>query len=599
MSDYYSRRNLEFLLYEVFDVESLFKLEKFRKHDREKIQMILDAAGQFAEKELKPFLTEMDRNEPVMENGHVKVHPHIKKLMKKFGDGGWISAESSDEFGGQQLPAMVTACTQFIFGAANYSASVYPFLSAGAARLIEQYGSKKLKSEFVEKLYSGAWQGTMAMTEPDAGSSISDLSTSADPIDDDGTVFSMVGQKIFISAGDHDGVGNIVHLMLARIKGAPSGTKGLSLFVVPQKRFTEGNQVIMNDVTTSGLYHKMGYKGAPIVHLNFGDKNKCFGYIIGEPNKGLSYMFQLMNEARIGVGLSAASIASAAYYESLKYAKERPQGRHPDNKDPDVPQSMIIEHADVRRMLLYQKSIVEGSLALLIQCALYSDMAKASKPEVQEIYRLTLDLLTPVAKSYPSEMGILSTSAAIQILGGAGYCTDFSVEQFFREMRIHTIHEGTTGIHALDLLGRKIIMGGGIAFRAFTEEVSKTTKKVKLEILELAKYADKLNDALFRLQNITMKLSTIAMKEKKEVFLMDATLYLELFGIVAIGWQWLLQAMPAQIAINQKRGDEFYRSKIYTMRYFYEYELPKTEAIMIRLNSSDKLTLEIDNEDIV
>lgn len=599
MAEYYSRRNLDFMLKEVFDLDEILDLSIYKKHDVETFMLILDAAGQLADKELQPYLEEMDREEPQLIKGEVKVHSQVRKLMKLFGKGGWISANASEAFGGQQLPHIVTSCAQFIFGAANYSASVYPFLSAGAARLIENYGTDELKEKYIDKLYSGAWQGTMAMTEPDAGSSLSDITSIAEPLDDEETVFSMIGQKIFISAGDHDGVSNVVHLMLARIKGAPAGTKGLSLFVVPQKRFPEDGKAVLNDVTTSGIYHKMGYKGTPIVHLNFGDKKRCFGYLLGKPNEGLKYMFQMMNEARIGVGLSAASIASAAYYSSLAYAKERPQGRKMDNKDALSKQVNIIEHADVRRMLFMQKAVVEGSLSLLLQCALYSDMAKGGSEEIKEIYKLTLDLLTPVAKTYPSEMGNISTSAAIQILGGAGYCKDFPLEQFYREMRIHTIHEGTTGIHAIDLLGRKIIMGGGIAFRAFTEEVSKSIKKVKLEVTELSKYGEKLNDALFRLQNVTMRLSTIAMKEKKEVFLMDATLYLELFGIVAIGWQWLLQAIPAQVAINENRGDDFYNSKIHTMRYYYEYELPKTETLIARLNSSDRLLLEMSSNEII
>jgi alkylation response protein AidB-like acyl-CoA dehydrogenase len=593
MSDYYSRRNLDFLLNEVFDLDSILDLEIFRNHDRESVKMMLDAAGKLADKEMRPYLTEMDRKEPVFEKGKVAVHPQVRSLMKKFGEGGWISANALEADGGQQVPGMVTSCAQFIFGAANFSASVYPYLSAGVSRILEDHGSEQLKEEYLPKLHSGAWQGTMAMTEPDAGSSLADLKTTAEPLDDQGTIFSIRGQKIFISAGDHDGVGNVVHLVLARIKGAPEGIKGLSLFLVPQKRTNAEDQIILNDVTTTGMFKKMGYKGAPIVQLSFGEKKRCFGYLIGKPSEGISLMFQMMNEARIGVGLSATSISSAAYYASLNYAKERVQGRFPDEKDPAAPQRRIIEHSDIKRMLLFQKSITEGSLALLIQCALYADMAKGGKEEIKEIYRLTLDLLTPVAKSFPSEMGVQTTAAAIQILGGAGYCQDFPVEQFYREMKINSIHEGTTGIHAIDLLGRKIIMGGGIAFRAFTEEVSKTIKKIKLELPELSKFGEKLNDSLFRLQNVTMRLSTLAMKEKKEVFLMDATLYLELFGIVAVGWQWLLQAVPCQIAINENRQDEFYESKMLTMRYYFEYELPKAESIITRLNSSDRLLLEI------
>ena len=599
MSKYFSRRNLDFFLYEVFDIMSLSKFDYFKKHKKDTYNLIVDSAIQLADKELRPFFVEMDRKEPKFEGGHVKVHPQIRKLMKEFGEGGWISADGSEEFGGQELPLTLTSCTQFVFGAANYSASVFPFLSAGAARLIEKFGSEQLKNEYIPKMYNGEWQGTMAMTEAHAGSSLSDISSSAEAIDEEETVFSIKGQKIFISAGDHDGVDNVVHLMLARIKGAPEGTKGISLFVVPQKRYDDKGKELDNDVVTSGLFHKMGYKGAPIVQLDFGGNNACVGFLIGEPNKGLSYMFQMMNEARIAVGLSAASIASAAYYASLEYANERPQGRPVGNKDKSLPQSMIIEHADVKRMLLFQKSIVEGSQSLLLQCAYYADMAKAEKEESKEIFKLVLELLTPVAKSFPSEMGILSTSAAIQIFGGAGYCQDFPAEQYFREMRIHTIHEGTTGIHALDLLGRKIIMGGGIAFRAFTEEVSKTIKKSKLEITAMSKYGGQLDDVLFRLQNITMKLSTKAMNENKEVFLADATVYLELFGIVAIGWQWLLQANVAQKVLETDPNDKFYQSKIHTMRYYFEYELPKSEGLITKLNNSDCVTLVADKSTII
>ncbi|PIB34953.1 acyl-CoA dehydrogenase [Reichenbachiella sp. 5M10] len=599
MAEYYSRRNLEFLLTEVFDIKEVLKLEAYKMHDLNGIRMVLDSADQFAERELHPFFREMDRIEPEMEGGSVKVHPQIRTIMKKLGEGGWISATAGEESDGMNLPVMASVATNFIFGSANFAASVYPQLSAGAARLIEVYGSDQLKTVYLSRMYSGLWQGTMAMTEPDAGSSLADISTKAIPLAEEEGVYSIKGQKIFISAGDHDGVDNVVHLLLARIEGAPAGVKGLSLFVVPQKRGTVPEKMVSNEVHTTGLYHKMGYKGTPIVHLAFGEKGKCEGYLLGEANQGLAQMFQMMNEARIGVGVSAASIASSAYYASLKYANERLQGRRPDEKDVTKPQIPIVEHADVKRMLLQQKAIMEGSLSLLVNCAYYADMAKAGKDEIKEIYRLTLDLLTPVAKTYPSENGILATSNAVQILGGAGYCKDFPVEQFYRDIRIHTLHEGTSGIHGLDLLGRKIIMGGGIAFRAFTEEVMKTIKKVKMEILELAKYAEKLNDTLFRLQNVTMRLSTMAMKEKKEVFLMDATLYLELFGIVAVGWQWLLQAIPCQIAVNENRGDAFYESKLMTMRYYFEYELPKAESLIIRLNSADKLLTEVQNEHLI
>ncbi|MGL1886346.1 MAG: acyl-CoA dehydrogenase [Reichenbachiella sp.] len=599
MSEFYSRRNIDFLLSEVFDLKEILRLEKYKKHDLDSVKMVLDSAEQLAHQKLAPLFSDMDRMEPQLKDGKVKVHPEVRTLMKLFGEGGWISASASEEYGGMDLPSMVSYCNQYIFGAANFSASVYPYLSAGVARIISEIAEEHLKDEYLPKLYSGSWQGTMAMTEPDAGSSVSDIRTKAEVLDEEERIYRIKGQKIFISAGDHDGVGNIVHLVLARIEGAPAGAKGLSLFLVPQNRLNEEDKLVRNDVVTTGLFHKMGYKGTPIVQLNFGDKEKCFGHLLGEANQGLKHMFQLMNEARLAVGVSATSISSAAYYASLNYSKERKQGRLPDAKNGNSEPVALIEHADVKRMLLHQKAISEGSLSLLVNCAYYEDMSKAAKVEVREIYRLTLDLLTPVAKTYPSEFGQSAVSSAIQILGGAGYCKDFPVEQHFRDIRIHPIHEGTSGIHGLDLLGRKIIMGGGIAFRAYTEEVSKTIKKVKMEVTELLVYSEKLNDVLFRLQNVTMRLSTMAMKEKKEVFLMDATLYLELFGIVTIGWQWLVQAIPCQIAINDNRGDAFYESKLHTMRYYYEYELTKAEGLITRLNSNDKTLVEINNEHLM
>lgn len=597
MPKYYSRRNLSFLLYEVYNIEKLSKLNLYKKHNRKIYDKILDAAGQLADKEMYPYLKEMDRNEPQFANEHVKVHTQIRKLMEEFGNGGWISTDAPEQWGGQQLPLMISSCIQFIFGASNYSASVFPFLSMGAAKLITHFGTDELKNNFIPKIYEGKWQGTITMTESNTRSSLADITTSAEPINDEETVFNIKGQKIFISAGDHDGVDNVVHLILARIKNTPLDTKGVSLFVVPQKRYNKENIEEDNDVITTGMFHKMGYKGVPIVQLNMGENNNCIGYLLGEKNKGLSYMSQMMNEVCMSVGLGAVSIASAAYYVSLMYANEKPQGKL-NNKDLTLPQSLIIEHADIKRMLLFQKSIIEGSHSLLMQCAYYSDMIKAGKKNYKEIYGLILDLLTSVAKSYPSEMGILSTSAAMQVLGSMGYYTDFPVEQYFREMRIHAIHEGTTGMHGMDLLGRKIIMGGGIAFRAFTEEVARTIKKSKLIVSELASFGEKLNNVLFRFQNITMKLSTMAMKEKKEIFLSDATLYLELFGIVTIAWQWLRMANIAQLALEKNPNDEFYKGKIHTMRYYFEYELPKTEGLIARLNSSDNITLEVKKEHI-
>ncbi len=590
-TQFYSKRNLQFLLYEVLDVQSLIKYPYFQDHARETFDMVLDSAEQISEKLLKPLLTEMDRKEPQLVNGRIKIHAGMFPILKKFGEDGWINAGFSYEEGGQQIPSTVLSSAAFIFQAANYSSSVFPFLTSGAANLIRSFGSQELKETFTPKMYTGEWQGTMALTEPDAGSSLSDISTTAEPTDSEG-VYKIKGQKIYISAGDHDGCDNVIHLMLAKIKGGPSGAKGISLFVVPQKR---NSQLIDNDVITAGIYHKMGYKGAPIAHLMIGSNDNTLGYLVGEPHKGLMYMFQMMNEARIGVGMNATAIGTAAYYASLEYAKERPQGRVISDKDIAKPQVQIIRHADVKRMLLFQKAVVEGSLALLTQCSMYADLALVTEGEEREHYHLLLDLLTPIAKSYPSEMCCLTTSAAVQILGGAGYTTDFPVEQFYREARIHPIHEGTTGIHGLDLLGRKMSIKNGKSLQLLVAEILKTIEKAS-SLDQLKPFAQKLQIYLSKTDTVTKHLLGLASKDV-EIFLSDATLYLELFGIMTIAWQWLVQAIKAEKALLAgATGDDFdfYQGKIFTLRYFYEYELVKIDALMKRLLSEDNVTVEME-----
>ncbi|MCY7351375.1 MAG: acyl-CoA dehydrogenase [Cytophagaceae bacterium] len=602
---FYSPRHLRFLLYEVFNVERLTQFPFFQDHHRDTFDLVLDTAGAFAETRLRPLLTEMDRREPQLVDGQIRIHPGMHPIVRQFGADGWINAQFSYDEGGQQLPTTVMNAAAFIFQSANYSASVFPFLTTGAANLLRSFGSKTLVETFTPKMYAGLWQGTMALTEPDAGSSLSDISTTADPTDQEG-VYKIRGQKIYISAGDHDGVENVVHLMLAKIKGGPAGAKGISLFVVPKKRLRNSFSpqhsefsinLENNDVVTTGIYHKMGYKGAPIAHLTMGSHDDCQGYLVGEPHRGLSYMFQMMNEARVGVGLNATAIATAAYYASLAYAKERPQGRPIAEKDPVRPQVPIIRHADVRRMLLFQKAVVEGSLSLLTHCALLSDLAHVAQGDEREKAGMLLDLLTPVAKSYPSEMGCLSTSAAVQILGGAGYTTDFPVEQFYREARIHPIHEGTTGIHGLDLLGRKVSQHGGKGMRLFMAELQGVIAEAR-QVEALVAFADKLEKYLFDLQQITTHLLGLA-GESTERFLADATLYLEAFGILSIAWQWLKMAVVAQRVLQAgATGDEadFYGGKVATMRYFFEYELVKIDSLSLRLLSADAVTLEMRNE---
>lgn len=596
---YISMRNLRFMLHEVFNGTSLTKYPYFSEHNQETFDMTLDAAKQISDNLLFPIYVEMDSDKPHYENDTIKVHPKIREIMQTYGEGGWINAPKDFEKGGQQMPLVLYNAASLIMHSANTAAAAFPFLTAGAANLIDSFGSDELKAAYLPHMYSGAWQGTMALTEPQAGSSLSDITSSATPTDKGH--YLIQGQKIFISAGDHDGVDNIVNLYLAKIDGAPAGVKGISLFVVPKYRLENG-ALVPNDLRTAGAFGKMGIKGAPIAHLIAGEgNNDCHGWLVGEPHKGLSYMFQMMNEARIGVGMISAGLASGAYYASLEYANERPQGRPLSNKDVNIPQELIIKHADVKRMLLMQKAVVDASFALVLQASLYADMEHVSEGEEKEKYNLLLELLTPIVKSYPAEMGIVSISNGLQVLGGAGFCDDFPLQQYYRDTRINPIYEGTTAIHGLDLLGRKIPMKGGKALMLLGAEVQETLNAAR-EHEELKPIADALEQTQGKLVEVTMSLLGLAQKDKPEVFLADATLYLEYFGLVVAGWLLLKQAVPAAKALGAgAQGEElnFLQGKLHTLKYYFNYELPKTRGLHARLMNNDRLTLEMPTEYLV
>lgn len=603
---YFSKRNLQFLLFEVFKADELTQYDYFSAHDRETFNMVLDSATYIADTLMYPYLKEVDKNQPELKEGRVTVHPQIKAYLKAMGEAGLIGAGFSFEHGGQQLPEMICSSVGFIVMAAN-NGMMYTGLSSGAAHLITSFGSPALIDAYVPNLLSGTWQGTMALTEPQAGSSLSDVTTTATPLTtNDSTatsqsgVYRIKGQKVFISAGDHDASENIIHLMLARIDGAPKGTKGISLFVVPKYRLDDQGNFVDNDVTSTGVYHKMGQKGVPAMHLTMGSNDDTIGYLVGQPNQGLSYMFQMMNEARIGVGMTATAIATAAYYAALQYAKERPQSRRLNEKNHlDSPQIPIINHPDVRRMLLFQKAVTEGSLSLLLEAARLYDLHEVTEGEEKENTFLLLDLLMPVAKSFPSEMGVQSVSQSLQTFGGYGFTEDFPVEQLYRDIRITPIYEGTTGIQAQDLLGRKMTMKGGKAPQLLFAEISKTIG-VASTYDDLKPYADLLTNELKRTQDVLASLLPYAQQGNIERYLSDATLFLEFFGIVVIAWQWLKQALVAKQALltQNPEGDElaFYEGKIHTMKYYFHYEVPKTLGLAVRLKDPEVLTIVTEKE---
>ncbi len=564
-------------------------LDHLKGHTPKTIDRVLKAAFDLGKQVMHPMFEEMDRNPPVLENGRVRVHEGVRPMLETLGRDGWISASFTEQWEGESLPASLVHCIQFIFATANYSASVYAGLTMGAAQLILSFGSQELQNIYLPPMLGGRWQGTMALTEPEAGSSLGDLCCEAEPLA--GGDYRISGEKIFISAGDHDGVDNVVHLMLARIKGAPAGVKGISLFVVPKFRPDKYGNLVANDVTVTQVFHKLGYRGAPITGLRMGEKDDCHGFLVGQANKGLAYMFQMMNHARLDVGMGATAIATAAYHSALGYCRTRRQGRQigaTRESDP-IP---LIGHADVRRMLLFQRAVAEGSLALILQCALYEDVL-THDPSRADCH-LLLELLTPVAKTYPSEMGILSTSAAIQCFGGYGYCDDFPVEQHFRDMRIHAIHEGTTGIQAMDLLGRKILLEKGRALDLLKQEME-TTQQAALVVPRVADLAREFTVSMARLEKTTQALGALAVKKGPEAYLADSVLYLEMFGILVIAWQWLDMARAACLALEKpgltQKDTFFYEGKIQVAAYFFSHELPKMEGVARTLTRKTQVTL--------
>ncbi len=592
MAAYFSKRNLQFLLHEVFRAEDLTQYPHFAAHDRGTFEMAIDGATHVADTLMYPYLREVDRNQPNLINGQVTVHPKVKEYIRALGEAGLIGANFPFEKGGQQLPELISASIGFILMAAN-NGMMYTGLTAGAADLIASFGSDELSEQYVPRMLSGEWQGTMALTEPQAGSSLSDVTTSA-TLQADNT-YLIKGQKVFISAGDHDAAGNIIHLMLARIDGAPKGTKGISLFVVPKFREAADGTMVNNDVTSTGVYHKMGQKGVPAMHLTMGERDDCVGYLVGQPHQGLPYMFQMMNGARIGVGMTAAGIATAAYHAALQYARERPQSRRLNEKNAlDAPQTPIINHPDVRRMLLFQKAVTEGSLSLLLEAARAYDVAHAADGEAKERANLLVEILMPMAKTYPSEMGVQSVSNSLQTFGGYGFTEDFPVEQYYRDIRITPIYEGTTGIQAQDLLGRKMTMKGGKAAQVLMAEISQCIAEATTHD-ELKPYAAALAAELVRIQEVMAALMPHAAAGDTERYLSDASLFLEQMGIVVVGWQWLKQATVAKQALltQNPQGDElaFYESKVHTMKFFFHYEVPKTLGLAARLKDTEVLTI--------
>ena len=568
--------------------------ERYKDYDSGAVDILLQAVKDLADKEAFPYLKEMDEKPAYFKDGQVMVHPQVKQIMEKCGEMGLIGATLDYEAGGMQLPYMLAQASYFIIDAANNSLSGYPGLTSGSAGLINSYGNEFLKETYMPPMLQGKWAGTMCLTEPQAGSSLSDITTTAYPTADEH--YLVKGQKIWISGGDQQHSENIVHLVLARIEGAPSGTKGISLFVVPKKR-PEAGGLQPNDVSCAGDFQKLGQRGYATTHLVFGDGGDCRGWLVGEPHKGLQYMFQMMNGARISVGRGGVAVSMAAYYASLQYAQERPQGRRlagDGSKDLSQGQTLIINHPDVRRMLFLQKAIAEGSLSLVLQAAYYQDMEKVSEsPEGRQHYNLLLEILTPIVKTYPSEMAQVSVSNGLQVLGGMGFSSETILQQYYRDVRILAIYEGTTGIQSLDLLGRKVTMENGKALKMLMAEIQKDMATATT-FDALKPYIKQLEESLKYNQEVLEFLLPFAVKGNYERFLADATIYMEYLGTVVMAWQWLKIATKAHtllVAGTNEWPPEFLEAKVHCMKFFFKYELPKTHSLASTLTSTDELTI--------
>lgn len=589
-----NQREFSFLLYEFLDTEKLLERPRYTEHSRDIFDSMLETANRIAVDFFAGHNAKGDEHEPVFEAGSAKVIPEAARAWRAFADAGFLSAHWEAEEGGLQLPEVVLRAAMAAFFAANVSTAGYPFLTIGAANMLRVFGTDALKQRYLAAMGDGRSSGTMGLTEPGQGSSLGDIKTYAVP-NPDGT-YRLFGQKMFISGGDQDFTDNIIHMVLARIQGAPPGAKGISLFLVPKFLVDDdGVPAERNDVALAGLLHKMGWHNTTSTVLSFGEQGGAVGYLLGEPHRGLAHMFQMMNEARIGVGLVASCIAYRGFSESLAYAKERPQGRLPSAKDPLSKQVRLIEHADVRRLLLAQKTYAEGSLALcLYASALFED--QQTHPDAGERARaaLLLDVLTPVVKSWPSKYGCAANDMAIQVLGGAGYTKDYILEQLYRDQRLNPIHEGAEAIHGLDLLGRKVVMQGGAGYRLFVETVSTEIDRAR-DIADLRGAADSLAATLAELSAVTPALVALQATDPDRA-LANATIYLDVFGKITAAWMWLRQASVAHRALadcsNEVDGD-YYRGKLQAARYYFQWDLPGAAAQIALLRSVDTVPFDM------
>jgi alkylation response protein AidB-like acyl-CoA dehydrogenase len=581
------RRDVEFVLHEQLDVGALSQHDKFAEFNKKTIELIVKEARNLAIKEILPTFKEGDEQGCRLEDGKVIVPESFKRAYDLFVEGEWLAMPEDPAYGGQGMPRTVALAAGDYFNGANYAFMMYPGLTHGAALLVEHFGTEKQKKLFLKNMFTGKWTGTMLLTEPEAGSDVGNLSTTAVK-NDDGT-YSITGSKIFISAGEHDMVENIVHPVLARIEGAPAGTKGISLFLVPKYRVNDdGSLGEFNDVVCTGLEHKMGIHGNATCSLTLGGKGQCVGTLLGEENKGMRAMFLMMNEARLLVGMQGFCCASASYMNAVNYARERVQGKNLlQMMDAEAPSVPIIQHPDVRRMLISMKSYVDGMRSLLYYAGFLSDQIAVTDDDGEKA-RLQgmLDLLIPICKGYVTDRAFDVCSTGVQVYGGYGFTQEYPQEQLLRDCRITMIYEGTNGIQAMDLLGRKLGMNKGKPIMDLMGEIQKVIARAK-EIESMADHAAKVEKALNRLGEVAMHLGATAMSPQVMSAFAFAHPFLEASGDVVVAWMLLWRGVVAseKLAGKAKKKDlAFYDGQLKSVQYFTQAVLPvtmgKMDAIM-------------------
>jgi butyryl-CoA dehydrogenase len=591
-----TRDTLDFLLYDWLKVDDLTARERFADHSRATFDAVLDTIERLAREKFAPFNRLVDTDEPRFDGERVHLPQATHDALRAYADTGMIAASQDAAIGGMQLPCTVEKAANAFLSQACIGMGGYVMLTHGNAALLMAHGTPRQRDVFAAREFSGEWFGTMCLSEPQAGSSLSDIATRAVPDGADfetdplGPRYKLVGNKMWISAGEHEITPNIVHLVLAKIPGPDgklaAGVKGISLFIVPKHRVDAEGRLTgqRNDVSLAGLNHKLGFRGTTNTLLNFGEKGGAVGYLVGQPGDGLRCMFHMMNEARIGVGLGATMLGAAGYEASLAYAKQRSQGRPigAGGKDASAPPVRLIEHADIRRMLLAQKAYVEGGMALALYCARLVDEQRTGTAESAAEASLLLEMLTPIAKSWPSEWALEANSLAIQVHGGYGYTRDFPVEQHWRDNRLNMIHEGTHGIQALDLLGRKAVMQGGAGLKLLAHRIDATIARA-LPQARHATHANALAQALQRLGAATRSAWATASPEDA---LANATPYLQAFGHTILAWLWL--DIGAAIVDSGDAESTANVGRLAALDYFMRYELPKTDAWLRVVEARDR-----------